>query len=171
MMRRAFEEELKKNPRRSEVKDTSKLASGDSHHARPFSIPSAERAAGSQLPVPGGRRGRHTRGRESRSENSRHFAGGRCDKSLAEHRTKSHFKISNRHLTALKRASLAFLCLYNALCGRMRVLRSTDVMGTYCSPGRCGANRKALSLIQTLLGCLVHHWFSFQLRNFIRLLM
>jgi len=143
--------EAKKDPQWSELKDTGKLAPENSYHGCPCSIPSAVR--GCTLPAVSpwrALRQTHARGRESRSENSRHLAGGRCDKSLAEHKTKSNFKISNRHLTALKRASSAFVCLHNALRGWMRELGSIDVMGTYCSAGRYRANLKALSLIQTL---------------------
>lgn len=175
-MRRAFEEELKKTPSSQSWK---MLASRHQKiRITPACTPSLLQKEGCTLPavspwrVPWQTHARRPLcGRESRSENSRHLAGGRCDKSLAEHKTESNFKISNRHLTALKRASSAFVCLYNAPRGRMRELGSINVMGTCCSAGRCGANPKALSLIQTLLGDLVHHWFSFQLRNFIWLLM
>lgn len=70
----------KKDPQWSEPKNTSKSASENSYHACPYSIPSAE---GCTLPavIPWqAPRQTHTRrvlcGRESRSENSRHLAGG-----------------------------------------------------------------------------------------------
>lgn len=138
----------KKDPQWLELKDTGKSASEKAHHTRLCSIPSAEggrRAPSCQSPAaPRQTRARCAlRGRESRSENSRHLAGGRCDKSLAEHRTESNFKISNRQLTALQRASSSFVCLYNALRGRPREFGSSGVTGTYCSAGSCGANPKA----------------------------
>lgn len=158
-MRRAFEEELKKTP--SGQSGKTPASRHQKTRTMPARTPRLLQSEGCTLPAVSPWRApwqTHTRGRESRSENSRHLAGGRCDNSLAEHETKSNFKISNRHLTALKTASLALVCLYNALRGRMRELGSTDVMGTYCSAGRCGANPRALSSIQTLLGCLVHHF-------------
>lgn len=57
--RRAFAEELKKTLS-GQNSDASESASENWYDARPYSSPSAERAARSRLSVPGGRRGRRT---------------------------------------------------------------------------------------------------------------
>lgn len=138
-----------KDPQWSELKDTGKLAPQNPCHSYPQPIsllqrglhaPSCQSLLSSIC------------GRESRSENNRHLAARRGDKSLAEPKPKRSFKVGNRHLTALKRASPVLLCLYNALPGRAREVGSIDVLGTHCLAGRSRANPNALSLIQALLG-------------------
>lgn len=102
----------KKDPQQSELKDTGKSAPENPNPTCLYPIPSPGSAAHSQLSVLAGLcAALHVPwGREGRSEKSRRLAGRRCDKSLAEHKTKSNFKNSTKHLTAPVRASSALLC-------------------------------------------------------------
>lgn len=142
-MRRAFEEELKKTP--SSQSGKTPASQHQKIHITPACTPAPVQSKGCTLPAVSPWADTHSpcaSRQGKRDKNSKHLAGGRCEKFLAEHKTESNFKISIRHLTALKRAASVFVCLYNALRGRMQELGTVDVMGTYRSAGRCGANEK-----------------------------